>query len=106
MTFDIELAVADLDARGFGWIGDQDLAVLRDRYPELTSTWDRYDGLQELANESVPASDYAELQYEYDSLEQIAYEVRDIVDRAIGEAKSPVLKLALEDIKRCLRTLS
>ena len=50
MPFDIQLAIADLDFKGFGYSDHPDLSVLRARYPELGFVFDRLEDLQELSD--------------------------------------------------------
>ena len=50
MPFDIQLAIADLDFKGFCYSDHPDLSVLRARYPELGFVFDRLEDLQELSD--------------------------------------------------------
>ena len=50
MPFDIQLAIAELDFKGFGYSDHPDLSVLRARYPELGFVFDRLEDLQETAD--------------------------------------------------------
>lgn len=47
MPFDIQLAIAKLDFKGFSYSDHPDLSVLRARYPELGFVFDRLEELQE-----------------------------------------------------------
>jgi hypothetical protein len=76
MPFDIQLAIAALDFKGFSYSDHPDLSVLRARYPELGFVFDRLEELQELAEsvdtqiEEAVEAEVTPLKEEVDGLEQ------------------------------------
>jgi hypothetical protein len=89
MTFDAQLAIANLDFNGFGYSDHPDLSVLRARYPELGFAFDRLEDLQELA-------DTVDKQIE----EAVDYEVNPLKEEIEGlEQRNNDLRLALNQIR-------
>ena len=89
MPFDIQLAIADMDYKDFGYSDHPDLSVLRARYPELGFVFDRLEDLQETA-------DTVDKQIE----EAVDYEVNPLNEQITElEERNNGLLLALNQIR-------
>lgn len=89
MPFDIQLAIADLDFKGFGYSDHPDLSVLRARYPELGFVFDR---LEDKTNEA----DSAAIEHR-DEMREREREHNAHIDEL--EARINDLRLALDQIR-------
>ncbi len=88
MPFDIQIAIASLDFKGFSYADHPDLSALRARYPELGFVFDRLEDLQEL-------SDTVDKQIE----EAVDYEVNPLNEQITElEERNSGLLLALNQI--------
>jgi hypothetical protein len=90
MTFDAQLAIANLDFNGFGYSDHPDLSVLRARYPELGFAFDRLEDLQELADTVDKQIEEAVVDYEVNPLKE---EIEGL------EQRNNDLRLALNQIR-------
>lgn len=89
MPFDIQLAIADLDFKSFGYSDHPDLSVLRARYPELGFVFDR------LEDKCVETDEAAEKHGKH--AEELEREYESRIDDL--EARVNDLRLALFQIK-------
>lgn len=71
MAFDITLAIAEMDFKGFGYADAPDTAALRERYPELAFVFDRLDDLEAKSQVSVEKAEYDDLEREVERLSEI-----------------------------------